>query len=213
MKCEACDKQATHVYEAYGNRMHLCSSCKDQHEIQKAYNDRMIEIVDLSNRGDCDAALSILQGLLDAQGDRDHTGGFRYGILSHQALVLKQQGRFAEGLEKLRSINTFPSQSEFLVNQLAIAKLLGELGKHADAIGELERGLDAASESSLPTALSLFAEYARITRTESSEVPARFRDLFQDVVRWWGIPGSKAPEACLEPFSETIQAADKQRRE
>src|SRR5260370_5323724 len=109
MKCEACDQPASNVYTGCGDPMNLCSSCLDQHEIQKAYNDRMMQIVTLANSGDCDSALRILEELLDSYGSRDHQGSFRYGILFHQALVLEQQGRFAEALEKLSSIAAFPT--------------------------------------------------------------------------------------------------------
>lgn len=213
VKCEACGGIATETYAAFGTRMDLCPTCLDQYEIQRAYQDRVDEIEGLSGEGNYDAALGILQELLDKYGHLDHIGVFRTAISAHEALILEFQGRLAEAAEKYRSILVLPNESERLLNRWSIARVLDKMGDVPGTIRELELGLDAATGAAIPTALTVLDKYASVLARENLEMPERYRRLFEDVANWWGLGAMNAVLAGGRSLTKAVLTAAAEERE
>lgn len=93
MKCELCHKTASHTYELAGRILQLCDRCFDRYEIQDAYEEKLFEIENLIENQRYEEALGVLQEILATNYQRDHDGWLENSILSHQALILSQQGK------------------------------------------------------------------------------------------------------------------------
>jgi hypothetical protein len=100
MECELCQQPASHTYTLSARTLNLCDRCFDRYEIQDAYEQRLPEIEQLTMNEDYEKALTLLQAILDVHAKRDHDSWLENSILSHQGLILTEQGRFTEALEK-----------------------------------------------------------------------------------------------------------------
>ena len=210
MNCERCGKPANRKYARAGREIDLCDRCLDRYEIQDAYEARFPELVSLINEKAYEKAVALLDQVRAAAGDRDHEGWLENSILSDRALIFEEQGRLNEALDlyRVRAENGFQENSDYLAHQLAVAGVLDQLDKPAEAIKELESGLNAAQDNGVPTALSLFVLYARIAGREGWNVPVNYQPLLESTLERWGIEIDEALLDQTSSLAAAINAAD-----
>lgn len=190
VQCDQCQNPASHSYKLADNTLELCEQCFYRHKVQDAYEQQLPEIESLMISGQYEDIVKKLQVIYDNYHQYDHDGWLQNSILSHQALILVEQGKFEDALESYRTLarKEFDNPIEWLVNQLAIARVFNFMGMAHEAISELEIGLDAAKDSALPTVLSLFDLYAQIAEKQEWPVSLKYAPLLRKVIQWWGLP-------------------------
>lgn len=120
----------------------------------------------------------------------------RRSSLSHRGLIPAEQKDFEGALlayRKAQQFNQSPLNtsdtsnyselSDFMVNQLAMARLLDSLGDTDAAVRELEIGLDLALGGPAATAFGLLVFYAHIARNTGGAVPERYKNPFARACR------------------------------
>src|SRR5262249_9627573 len=152
-----------------GKQLQLCQSCRNRYDLQDLLEHRILEVVELTQRGDYQKAFDILELVLNENRHRDEDGWLEWSVIYQQAGVLAREGRLSDALEKYRLLSAmrFPNLSEFLLNQVSLFDMLDTLGDARSAIVELKRGLDAATGVAIPTALMALGRYARAAERDS----------------------------------------------
>lgn len=214
MQCDQCPNQASHSYTLAGRTLELCDRCFNRHRVQDAYEQQLPELELLAINGEYEKAIHKLQTIYTENSQYDHDGWLQKSILSHQALVLMEQGEFAAALENYRILATkeFDDPTEWLVNQLAIARVLDSMHKKQEAITALETGLDTVKSATLSTALALFVLYAQIAEKQGGVVPVKYAPLLRKVVGWWGLPVPDKELGNSSSLIPAIKTADKQNK-
>lgn len=215
VQCQRCRQPALRVYARSGQTFQLCERCFDRYQVQDAYEQRLLELERLTRQGNYETALTILHDISDAYSSCDHDGWLENTILLHKALIFAEQGKHDDALKayRIRAQRHFAEPSDFMVNQLAIARTLDQLGKPAEAISELECGLDAVQGASIPTALSLLVQYAKIAEQQRQALPTTYKSLLEKVINYFGI---KLPDGLLNDsatLSPAIIAAYKKNKD
>src|SRR5262249_10342434 len=189
MACEQCGQPESEIANFGDKQLQLCQSCRNRYDLQDLLEHRILEVVDLTQRGNYQKAFDILELVLKENRHRDEDGWLEWSVTSRQAGILAREGRLSEALEKYRLLSAmrFPSRSEFLLNQVSLFDTLDALGDARSAIVELRRGLDAATGVAIPTALMALRGYARAAERDSTAVPVGYRALLKEVLDWWGI--------------------------
>src|SRR5262249_25942607 len=101
----------------------------DHEQLQNVYEQRLLEIVGLTARGEHDRALQILQSLDEQYAALDHDGWLHRSVLSHRGLILANRGDLAAALNAYRQAQQNNTDvSEYVSNQLAIARTLDCMG-------------------------------------------------------------------------------------
>ncbi len=187
-RCDICGKPATRR-AGYAQRM-LCDLCSDRVTVQEAYHDELPDIVSLTGRRKYEEALTLLTGLRNKYRGIEHDGWLRRSTLAHEGLILGKKGEYNEALERYRlAQEDNPDPSEFVVNQLSIARLRERMDDHRGAIVELEAGLEMAKDmaKAIPTAWSTFTFYAELVTRIGSDVSVRYRSLLKEVITRRGL--------------------------
>ena len=189
VRCEGCESLALRIYESFGRTLNVCERCLARLELQDAWEERLPFILELEAVGHFDAAFVEADNMEQIYRARDQEGWLRGQVAAFKAQVLAAQGHTNEALVLLRqrANDGIRENSDFLVNQLAIANLYTELSKPEEAISALRTGLDFADGNGIPTALSLLGRYASLASKIKIGVSTDYLPLFQTVLNWWGI--------------------------
>jgi hypothetical protein len=185
--------------------LRLCRNCSERLNLQDDFEHLTLEVHDLAERGEHNRALGLLEGAWQEYRARDRDDWLKGAILAEEGFILERAGRLNEALEKYRSLRELgfhPSgrfgyseslaRSEYITNQIALARLVEKLYTRADAIREIESALESGQTAGdpVPNTLDALAEYARLAR----RVPVRYKPLLVKVSDWWGVPGpSQSP--------------------
>jgi len=181
-------------------------------QVQDAYEQRLLEIVALTMNGQHDRALEILQALERTYAPLDKDGWLHRSVVSHRGLILADRGDLTGALEAYRQAQQYPLRegaaalSDYVVNQLAISRILDKMGDSAGAIRELEAGLDAAVGPVVATAFNLLVLYALIARRSGLAMPTRYRELLEASCQRLGLPVTPSKET--ESLIEAVLTAD-----
>jgi len=189
MTCENCGNPAADVYKARQRALHLCDRCIDRFDLQSAFEQTLPDLINLEESANWQAAIAAADAFLATYAARDHDHWLLRSVLAQKALILEGAGKLSEALELLRRVSSdgVLDRSDFLVNQLAMAKLLEKMQQPAEAIRVIEIGLDAATGNGVPTSLRLLENYARLASSIGINIPATYVLQVQQALEWWGI--------------------------
>jgi tetratricopeptide (TPR) repeat protein len=151
-------------------------------------------------------ALYVLDQAEDALQSKATDSWLRTTCLATRALIHQEAGDLAAASRAYEDAQALiPSPSDYMVNQLGLARLFRDSENPARAIDALETGLSVADQS-IPTALSLLVMYAGLSLSAGSNMPLRWSSLYLKACSRLGIaPREFNPE---EPHSFTVAVAE-----
>lgn len=172
----------------------------------------MRDVAQKMSRLEHDAALDVLTRAEEALHDLDADGWLRHTCMATRAIIHEQRGDRIAALRSYEEAQALgPPASEYMVNQLGMARLLRESGSGSQAaLDALECGLSVADQA-IPTALALLRMYAQIALENGTTLPLRWSELYLRACAYLSIEprpfDSKDPQSFTTAVLETPLSA------
>lgn len=170
-----------------------------QDELMSAFGAALLTVLTMQHNRQYDQALAFLDDYASRHRVHDIDNWLARSVLVTRARILADTGALEAARTAIREAQHLsPNASDFLVNQLALARLAEQ---PAQAIHELEIGLQQARGIAIPTALGLLRFYAETARAAGATVPLTYEPLFHASCRALGL--TPAPYQQGDPIAFT----------
>jgi hypothetical protein len=164
-----------------------------------AFGTALLNVLTLQHNQQYGQALALLEDFASRHREHDIDHWLARSVLVTRARILADTGALEAARAAIREAQHLsPNASDFLVNQLALARLAEQ---PAQAIHELELGLQQAQGIAVPTAMGLLLFYAETARSAAATVPLAYEPLFHASCRALGL--TPAPYEQGDPIAFT----------
>ncbi len=210
--CASCEERpAVERYARGGLDEMLCASCFERWDVKAAYEGKILHISDLESAGKFDEAIACLDGILEANRDRDPDGWLARSIAHHRVLVFLDAGRYPEALQASHAWAQleFADVSQRWMHATATAQALEALGRDREAVAVLEDSLGHEDdEKHLPVALGVLTELARFSEKLAEPLDPRWLKIAEAVAKYQGVemPTESSPAKAILALEEILRS-------
>ncbi len=221
LACPRCKQRpATATYAGRNGKwtVHVCGLCFDRLEIQDALEWGTVDMFPLVEEERWDEILAWLDEFEKANGHRDHDGWMARSIASHRELTLWQAERYEEALQACEKLEQLGFEDDWYRYAAGIAKarVLDDMGRHAEAVATFEEALRYQDLSYTDGVCNSMRWLAVFSQNAGIPVDERWREVVQNVAEGYEVEVPVRPtlgESILALFELTENKVSKWKRE
>jgi tetratricopeptide (TPR) repeat protein len=210
-RCWLCEKnEATEPYVRGKQTRMVCATCREKNRARDALEDRLIDIVNLEHDEQYDAALAILDEILEANRHRDHDLWLARSIAMHRSAILFEAGRYAEAEKACEAWAQLGFQDVWRrwMHGFEKARTLDALGRPGEALAALEDALSYQEPREIPSAGYMLVALVELSEKLGQPVDPKWQSLTEAWAKHHGIdmPVDDSLEKTILDLDKTIRA-------